>query len=350
MSGGVANRRNSQLLLLIAPGHTPNATHSTGRSTTESRLKIIFAGTPEFAVPTLRALIDSQHEVLAVYTQPDRPAGRGRKMRASPIKQLALDNHLPVIQPQTLRDEEAIAELSDYQPDLMIVVAYGLILPASLLDIPTYGCLNVHASLLPRWRGAAPIQRALLAGDTKSGVSIMQMDEGLDTGDVLKMAETSLSIDTTAETLHDELAVLGANTLMEVVDEIGQENSPSASQQDNELATYAAKLSKAEAEIDWSMPAQQVLRLIKAFNPWPVAFTSWSGKTLRVWDARLAENKSAEHAGELISLENNLPVIGCGQGALVLLEVQPEGKKRMAADAYMNARKADIKPGAIFGK
>jgi methionyl-tRNA formyltransferase len=271
-------------------------------------------------------------------------------MRASPIKQLALDNHLPVIQPQALRNEEAIAELSSYQPDLMIVVAYGLILPVSVLDIPTYGCLNVHASLLPRWRGAAPIQRALLAGDTKSGVSIMQMDEGLDTGNVLKMSETPLSIDTTAEALHDELAVLGANALIGVIDEIGQKNPPSASQQDNELATYAAKLSKAEAEIDWSMPAQQVLRLIKAFNPWPVAFTSWSGKTLRVWDARLAENKSAGHAGELISLENNLPVIGCGQGALVLLEVQPEGKKRMAADAYMNARKADIKPGVIFGK
>ena len=313
-------------------------------------MKLIFAGTPEFAVPTLQALIDSQHEVLAVYTQPDRPAGRGRQMRASPIKQLAQANHLPVIQPPTLRDEEAIAVLSDFQPDLMIVVAYGLILPVSVLDIPKYGCLNVHASLLPRWRGAAPIQRALLAGDTKSGVSIMQMDVGLDTGDVLKMSEMQLSIGITAETLHDELAVLGANTLIGVIDEIGQENSPSASQQDNELATYAAKLSKAEAEIDWSMPAQQVLRLIKAFNPWPVAFTYWSGKTLRVWDARLVENTSGEHAGELISLENNLPIIGCGQGALVLLEVQPEGKKRMAADAYMNARKADIKPGAIFGK
>jgi len=317
---------------------------------TGNHLKLIFAGTPAFAVPTLQALIDSQHEVLAVYTQPDRPAGRGRQLRASPVKQLAQANHLPVNQPQSLKDEETASELANFQPDLMIVVAYGLILPVNILQIPLHGCLNVHASLLPRWRGAAPIQRALLAGDTKTGVSIMQMDEGLDTGGVLKMSEIQLSADITAESLHDKLASLGAKALIETIDEIDQGSSRPAVLQNDSLATYAEKLTKAEAEIDWSLPADKILRVVKAFNPWPVAFTSWAGKNLRVWDACLADNDTGTKAGELVTLENNLPIISCGQGALMLLEVQPEGKKRMAADAFMNARKSDIKPGVVFGE
>ncbi|MCW8963004.1 MAG: methionyl-tRNA formyltransferase [Gammaproteobacteria bacterium] len=312
-------------------------------------MKLIFAGTPEFAVPTLQRLIDSQHEVVAVYTQPDRPAGRGQQMRASPVKQLAESNGILVVQPLSLRDESAINELRRFQPGLMIVVAYGLILPAEVLAIPLHGCLNVHASLLPRWRGAAPIQRAILAGDTKTGVTIMQMDEGLDTGDTLKFSEVTISDDMTAEGLHDELAILGGDALLEVVDSIEAGNCPPAVQQDEQQANYAAKLSKAEAEIDWTLPAPQVLRLIKAFNPWPVAFTSWSGKSLRIWDARIAEDSSAGNPGKLVSIDHKLPVIACGDGALVLLEVQPEGKKRMPANAYMNARQADIKTGMVFG-
>jgi len=312
-------------------------------------LKLIFAGTPEFAVPTLQRLIDSQHEVVAVYTQPDRPAGRGRKMRASPVKQLAEAKGIQVMQPQSLKDESAINELRRFQPGLMIVVAYGLILPAEVLAIPEHGCLNVHASLLPRWRGAAPIQRAILAGDTTSGVTIMQMDEGLDTGDMLKFLEVTISDDMTAEGLHDKLAILGGDALLEVVDSIEEGNGPPAVQQDEQQANYAAKLSKTEAEINWALPAPQVLRLIKAFNPWPVAFTSWSGKTLRIWDACIAGEGGTGAPGELVSIDHKLPVIACGDGALVLLEVQPEGKKRMPADAYMNARKADIKTGMVFG-
>jgi len=208
----------------------------------------------------------------------------------------------------------------------------------------------VHASLLPAWRGAAPIQRAIVAGDTKSGITIMQMDVGLDTGDMLKRSEVSIPTETTAQVLHDELAIIGANGLLEVIDEIASGHSPLAVPQDNHLASYAAKLSKAEAEIDWGLPAQQVLRLIKAFNPWPVAYTAWSGKKLRVWDARILGGNFEADPGELISVENNLPAIACGcGGALTLVEVQPEGKKRMPADAFMNARKADIKPGFVFG-
>ena len=312
-------------------------------------MKLIFAGTPEFAVPTLQRLLDSQHEVVAVYTQPDRPAGRGRQLRASPVKQLAEASDIPVIQPQSLKDELAINELRRFQPELMIVVAYGLILPAEVLAIPIHGCLNVHASLLPRWRGAAPIQRAILAGDASSGVTIMQMDEGLDTGDMLKMSEVPIDAEMTAETLHDELAVLGANALLDVVDQIDRGSHPQAVQQDENQTSYAAKLSKSEAEINWALPAPQVLRLIKAFNPWPVAYTSWSGKTLRIWDARIIDEDIEANPGELASMDHKLPVIACGEGALVLLEVQPEGKKRMSADAYMNARKADIRTGMIFG-
>ena len=312
-------------------------------------MKLIFAGTPEFAVPTLQRLIDSRHEVVAVYTQPDRPAGRGRQMRASLVKQLAEAHDILVVQPQSLKDDTAINELRQFQPGLMIVVAYGLILPAEVLAIPLHGCLNVHASLLPRWRGAAPIQRTILAGDTRSGVTIMQMDEGLDTGDMLELSEVPVSVDMTAGVLHDELAELGARVLLEAVDDIDEGNTPQAMQQDGRQACYAAKLSKAEAEIDWALPAPQVLRLIKAFNPWPVAYTSISGKILRIWDACIAEEDVTGNPGELVALDNKRPVVACGEGALVLLEVQPEGKKRMLAEAYMNARKADIKTGITFG-
>ena len=313
-------------------------------------MKLIFAGTPAFATLTLQALLDSQHEMLAVYTQPDRPAGRGRQLRASPVKQLAEANIIPVFQPPSLKDEAAVNSLCDLQADLMVVVAYGLILPPGVLQIPTYGCLNVHASLLPRWRGAAPIQRAILAGDSITGVTVMQMDEGLDTGDMLCTAQVAIDNATTAEALHDELARLGAELLLTVVDSIDGGESPHAVRQDNAQVTYADKLSKAEAEINWALSAEGILRVVKAFNPWPVAYTRGFGKILRIWDAAIVEGENSAKPGELLAIDNNLPIIACGQGALRLLEVQPEGKKRMPATAYMNARKAELKPGVIFGQ
>lgn len=312
-------------------------------------MKLIFAGTPEFATPALQSLIDSsQHEIVAVYTQPDKPAGRGQRMRASPVKQLAEANGISVVQPRSLRNESAINELKRFQPDIMIVVAYGLVLPAAVLAIPVHGCLNVHASLLPRWRGAAPIQRAMLAGDEETGVTIMQMDQGLDTGGMLKLFRVRITDDMTAGALHDELAVLGASALLGVINKIDRGDHLQAVRQDDEQASYAAKLSKLEARINWVLPASQVLRSIKAFNPWPVAFTSWSGKVLRIWDARIAEENVTGDPGKLISVSNKRLLVVCGDGALVLLEVQPEGKKRMPARAYMNARKSDIKTGMIF--
>lgn len=311
-------------------------------------MKLIFAGTPDFAVPTLRALIDSPHQVLSVYTQPDRPAGRGRQMRASPVKQCAVAHEIPVYQPQSLKDQQAIRELADQQPDIMIVVAYGLILPPDVLGIPLHGCLNVHASLLPRWRGAAPIQRAILAGDEETGVTIMQMAEGLDTGDMLSWQSIPLNADKTAQMVHDELAETGAKLLLDVVDQIASDNNPPAVPQDDSLATYADKIVKSEGEIDWSAPAEQVLRKIKAFNSWPVAYTHWSGHVLRVWDARAAVLNKPAKAGELVQVDNGKLVVACGSDAIELLEVQPEGKKRMTVQAYLNARKGELSSGSIF--
>lgn len=313
-------------------------------------MKLIFAGTPEFAVPTLQTLLDSQHEVVAAYTQPDRPAGRGRSVRASPIKILAEQQGVPVIQPQTLKDELAAAELKGLHADLMVVVAYGLILPVNILEIPRFGCLNVHASLLPRWRGAAPIQRSILAGDTETGITIMQMDVGLDTGDMLKRETVRIMDETTAQELHDELASLGADALLQVVEALDRGEPPEPEQQDDTLATYAEKLNKQEAQINWNLPSREIMRQVKAFNPWPVSFTRQSGKTLRVWDACLSQASKNAQPGTLINIEDDQPVIACGSGALKLLEVQPEGKKRMPAKAYMNARKAELKPGLIFGQ
>lgn len=313
-------------------------------------MRLVFAGTPDFAVPTLECLLNSRHEVLAVYTQPDRPAGRGRKLTPSPIKLLAQRYQIPVRQPETLRSELAISELEDLKPDIIIVVAYGLILPQSVLSIPTYGCLNVHASLLPRWRGAAPIQRAILAGDQQSGVTIMQMDAGLDTGDMLKQSSLPITSEMTAQELHDELARKGASDLLEVVNQIAGGGPPECLKQESEAATYAAKLSKKEAVIDWSEAGVSILRKIKAFNPWPVAHTILRGRVLRVWDAEQIEQEHSAQPGTLLSISSGKMIIACGQGALALTEIQPEGKKRMSSLAYLNARKDDIKPGLILGE
>ncbi|MBV64723.1 MAG: methionyl-tRNA formyltransferase, partial [Halomonas sp.] len=246
-----------------------------------SPLRVVFAGTPDFAASSLAAVLDSEHEVVAVYTQPDRPAGRGRKLTPSPVKQLAQEHGLPVVQPASLKDADDQAELAALNADVMVVVAYGLLLPQAVLDTPRLGCINVHASLLPRWRGAAPIQRAIEAGDSVSGVTIMQMDAGLDTGAMLYEVRTPITSRTTGGDLHDRLAIQGANALIHVLDNLDN-GSLEATPQPEEGVTYAAKLSKAEAELDFSQPAEQLARKIRAFNPWPVAWCPLGNDRLRL--------------------------------------------------------------------
>lgn len=310
---------------------------------TTSALKIIFAGTPDFSVAPLQALLNSEHQVVAVYTQPDRPAGRGRKLTASPVKQVALEHNIPVYQPQTLRDENAQAELQALNADLMIVVAYGLILPKAVLQMPTFGCLNIHASLLPRWRGAAPIQRAIESGDAQTGVTIMQMDVGLDTGDMLYKVATDIDSQDTAQTLHDRLSTLGSEALMATLANL-TDLQASAEKQDEALVTYAEKLSKAEAQIDWNLPAGEIVRKIQAFNPWPVAFCYWQKQPLRVWQARVAHTQETQHfsthapAGEILGLEKSGLFVATGNGVLCLETLQPAGKKAMSAYDFAQAR------------
>jgi methionyl-tRNA formyltransferase len=243
-----------------------------------SPLRIIFAGTPTFAAESLRALLHTQHEVVAVYTQPDRPVGRGRELKPSPVKELALARKLPIFQPVSLRDSQAQAELAELNADIMVVAAYGLILPKAVLDTPRLGCINVHGSLLPRWRGAAPIQRAILTGDKETGITIMQMDVGLDTGAMLYKMSCPISEHDTSASLHDRLALLGGDALLTVLEAIENDEPFNPQTQDNSLATYAQKLSKEEGNIDWSRSALEITRAIRAFNAWPVAYTKYKGK------------------------------------------------------------------------
>ncbi|MFP4160978.1 MAG: methionyl-tRNA formyltransferase, partial [Ectothiorhodospira sp.] len=256
-------------------------------------MRVVYAGTPEFAVPALEALLQTSHEVVAVYTQPDRPAGRGRRLRPGPVKQKALACDLPVEQPATLRDEATLERLRAHAPDLMVVAAYGLILPRTVLEIPRLGCVNLHASLLPRWRGAAPIQRALLAGDRETGITLMRMAEGLDTGDMLRRIHCPITAGDTAGTLHDTLAHQGAELLVNALDDLAA-GRLAGEPQDPERVTYADKLHKAEAVLDWHQGAAALDRRIRAFNPWPVAQTRWRGDPLRLWMSGVAPEAHAD--------------------------------------------------------
>jgi methionyl-tRNA formyltransferase len=301
--------------------------------------RIIFAGTPEFAVPTLDALLKSGHDVVAVLTQPDRPAGRGRKVQFGPVKQAALAAGLPVFQPVTLAGVDEQEQLAALSPDLMVVVAYGLLLPGTVLQIPRVACVNVHASLLPRWRGASPIQAALLAGDSETGVSIMQMDAGLDTGPVYCSESLSIEPHESAAELHDRLAALGGRLLADVVDTI-LSGELQATAQPTAGVSYAGRIRKADSVINWSLPATSIDQLIRAYNPWPVAQTSLDGKQLRCWaaqvDDRLAD--TSKQPGTIIGTDESGIQVQTGKGVLVLTQVQAPGRKRISATEFANAR------------
>ena len=301
-----------------------------------TRLRIVFAGTPEFAVPPLEALRAAGHDMVAVYTQPDRPAGRGQALTASPVKRRAAELGLTVEQPATLRTPDAVDRLRGLDADLMVVVAYGLILPQAVLDVPRLGCWNIHASLLPRWRGAAPIQRAILAGDVVTGLTIMQMEAGLDTGPVLLMRETLIGSRELAGELHDRLSRMGAEAIVAAIG-AWQAGRITPVPQPVEGATYAAKLSKAEARIDWSQPAVAIDRQVRAFNPWPVAETAWNGRQLRIWQCEPEPSGAGAAPGTVLESSSDRIVVATGDGALRLLQLQQAGRRAMSAAEFLNA-------------
>jgi methionyl-tRNA formyltransferase len=303
-----------------------------------TQLRIAFAGTPQFALPALRALLGSRHRVVGVLTQPDRPAGRGRELRASPVKLLAATvPGLPIAQPQTLKTEEGRAELARWAPDVLVVVAYGLILPPAALALPRLGCVNIHGSLLPRWRGAAPIHRAILAGDTETGVTIMQLDAGLDTGPMLLERRRPIGAHDTAGDLHDALSELGAAALIEALDGLAA-GTLVARAQPADGVSYAPKIEKSEAPLDWSASATRLDRQVRAFNPWPIAETQLAGESLRVIEARIAEAAGFHgEPGTLLGLADDGLRVACGEGVLAVRQLQRAGKRPVSARDFANA-------------
>ncbi|WP_183411645.1 methionyl-tRNA formyltransferase [Litorivivens lipolytica] len=311
-------------------------------------MRLIFAGTPDFAASHLKALIqDGRHEIVAVYSQPDRPAGRGKKLQASPVKQLAIAHDLPVYQPLNFKTEDAVSELKSHQADLMIVVAYGLILPQVVLDAPRLGCVNVHASLLPRWRGAAPIQRAIEAGDLETGITIMQMDAGLDTGDMLLKTTCPINSDDTAASLHDKLAEQGGPALIDAVNHLAA-GTLQGEQQNDALSCYAPKILKDEALINWAEDAVLLHRKIRAFNPFPVSYTQLGDERLKIQRATLATGEGAP--GEILAASKDGIQVACGKGSLLLTELQLPGARAMSAQDMLNARADRFTPGTVLGE
>lgn len=312
-------------------------------------LRVVFAGTPAFAAAHLKKLIESSHDVVAVYTQPDRPSGRGKRLTPSPVKQLALEHALPVLQPPTLKSEAATVELAGLNADVMIVVAYGLLLPKQILDTPRLGCINVHASLLPRWRGAAPIHRAIEAGDANTGVTIMAMDEGLDTGPMLSKAAIDIGERHTTESLTQALEVLGANTLITTLDDL-ESSLDGATEQPADGVTYAHKITKEDAAIDWCRPAKDISRKVRALSPAPGCFGVYSDERIKIWEAAVGTSASNtnEPPGTLLALTKNGLTVACGDGNLVITRLQLPNKKPMSVADIMNGHKDRLVVGDRF--
>ncbi|KAA1174174.1 methionyl-tRNA formyltransferase [Marinobacter salinexigens] len=307
-------------------------------------MRLVFAGTPDFAATALKALLDTRHTIVGVYSQPDRPAGRGRKLMPSPVKQVALDAGIPVYQPENFKIEEARQELAALEADVMIVAAYGLILPEAVLDTPARGCLNIHASLLPRWRGAAPIQRAIAAGDEETGITIMQMDVGLDTGDMLLKTSTPINPDDTGGSLHDRLAVMGGEAIVEALEKL-ERGQLSGQAQDDTLACYAHKLSKEEGHIDWNCGAADISRLIRAFNPWPGTYTDLEQQRIRLHQAEPLAETSDQPAGTVLRRERSGIDVACGEGSLRITRVQLPGSRAQDINDLINGGKQILLPG-----
>ena len=304
-------------------------------------MKIIFAGTPEIATRPLQALIDSDHEVIAVYTQPDRPSGRGRKLTPSAVKELALKHNIPVEQPLNFKEESSIETLKHYDADIMVVMAYGIIVPQTVLDTPKQGCINIHVSLLPRWRGAAPIQHAILSGDKISGVTIMQMDSGLDTGDILKQQSCSINASDTSGDLHDNLAQISPDLLLRTLDDIAKNKLQPIVQHDAGK-TYAHKITKADAQLHWHENAEKLERMVRGYQPFPVAYFTFNEKAIRIWQASVIKTENKKPAGEILSADKNGLVIQAGEDALCITQMQLPGKKAMAVSDILNANKDDF--------
>jgi methionyl-tRNA formyltransferase len=310
-------------------------------------LNIIFAGTPDFAAAALQKLIDAQYRIIAVYTQPDRPAGRGRKLTPSPVKALAQEHHIPVEQPVNFKEPETIKKLQSYHADLMIVAAYGLLLPPAVLETPRLGCLNIHASLLPRWRGAAPIQRAILAGDKETGITIMQMNEGLDTGDMLLKLSTPINDNDSGGSLHDRLAELGGRAIVQVLQQL-EKGQLKPEKQDENQANYAKKLIKSESEIDWTQSVEVIDRQIRAFNPWPGSQTHLDDSVIRIHAAQIADTTSQGPTGRILAYNKNGIDVQCGDGTLRLLTCQLPGSRAMSVADLYNGHPDLFKPGQSF--
>ncbi len=307
-------------------------------------MRIIFAGTPDIAAVVLQTLLTTEHEIVAVYTQPDRPAGRGQHLMPSPVKVLALQYQLPVEQPVGLKSAEIQAQMASYNADLMVVIAYGLILPKAVLTIPKLGCWNIHVSLLPRWRGAAPTQRAIEAGDTETGVCIMQMDAGLDTGDVLYQKTCPILPNQTAGELHDQLAHLGAEALLHALT-LQKNGALHATPQTVEGLTYAHKLTKEEAHIDWSLSAQQIVNKIRAYNPWPMAFTTLEGQVIRLWRAEVVDQKTAAPSGSIVDVTRAGIDVATSNGLVRITQLQLPSKKAQSAADVLNGHREMFKLG-----
>lgn len=312
-----------------------------------SGLNIVFAGTPEFGLPCLDALAQSRHHITAIYSQPDRPAGRGRKLQSSAVKEWALQHQVPVYQPLNFKNPEAVAELTALNPDVIIVIAYGLILPRVVLEIPRLGCINVHASLLPRWRGASPIQHAILYGDDESGVTVMQMDVGMDTGDMLSKVSCPITNLDTAGSLHDKLAQISAKPLLTTLDALAS-NTAIPIVQNNELVTHAGKINKENARINWQHSAVEIDRLIRAFNPWPIAYTSVGEEVLRIHQAHATDLDCSQAPGTVLNIDKKGMLVATGNKGLLIEKIQFPGAKALSVADWLNAGRKQLHVGLVF--